>query len=81
MGTSVCRTEIVSPGSVELLTSMGAATASANPHPPFKAPVFDLSVMSLLPIQLGSFLAVRTTARMDGSLGARLMMNHRCGRV
>lgn len=70
-----------SPGSAELLTSMGAAIASAFPPPPFKAPVFDLPVMPLFPIQLGSFLVVRTMARMDERLGAQLMMSHTCGRV
>lgn len=61
--------EIVSPGSAELLTS-GGLLPPLFPHPLFRAPVFDLPVLSLLPVQLGSFLVVRTTARIDGRLGA-----------
>lgn len=52
-----------------LLTSMGLLLPLL-PQPPFKAPAFDLPVMSLLSVQPGSFLVVKTMVGMDGRLGA-----------
>lgn len=70
MGTCVCAGEILHPGSAELPSDPRGSAIAFAPPTPFKAPVFVLPVMSLLPVQPGSFLVVRTMAGMDERLGA-----------